>query len=187
MGVTANRESEPTMASTIIITLSSDEQRVRLREWHDKTHVMHIAHSKAATWLQLESKALGVLVAIFGAVTGTTLYASWQGSPSTTVQWVTGTIAIVSVILAALQTALSPGKHSAEHHQAATRYGKLRREMEEWRIEHPNAAAPEQATLDAWLKSWLEIESSAPTVTGRQLKQAETRVGLQQARTPDPW
>lgn len=111
------------MSATLRITIGAEEQHERLREWHDKTHVMHVAHAKAAARQALLSKALAVTVAIFTAITGTTLYASWGTSPSTAARIAVSTIAVLGVVFAAAQTALTPGKHSAEHQQAAARYG----------------------------------------------------------------
>jgi len=162
------------------------DQHARLTEWHEKTHVMHVAHTKAAARESLQSKWLGVLVAIFTAITGTTMYATWGESPSTLVKVVVGVIAVTGVIAAALQTALSPGKHSAEHKAAGARYGKLRRQMEEWRIEHPADETPDAKTLDEWLKAWVDIETSAPVVSDRELARAEARLRAEHA-APAPW
>lgn len=175
------------MSATLRITIGAEEQHERLREWHDKTHVMHVAHAKAAARQALLSKALAVTVAIFTAITGTTLYASWGTSPSTAARIAVSTIAVLGVVFAAAQTALTPGKHSAEHQQAAARYGKLRRQMEEWRIEHPSADAPDPPTLDDWLKAWVDIESSAPAITDRELARGERRVTAQHQANEDPW
>ena len=126
-------------------------------------------------------------VAIFTAITGTTLYATWGESPSTAARIAVSGIAVLGVVFAAAQTALTPGKHSAEHQQAAARYGKLRRQMEEWRIEQPHADAPDPTTLDEWLKAWVDIETSAPSITDAELKRGEKRVTDQHETMADPW
>jgi hypothetical protein len=174
------------MATVVNVNMALDEQRERLKEWHTKTHVMHVAHTKAAAREERTSKALGVSVAILTAITGTTLYTTWGESPSVVAQVIVAVIALAGVTAAAVQTALSPGKHSAEHREAGVQYGKLRRLMEEWRIAHPDANAPDERTLEDWLKSWMDIEASAPVVSKRELAHAEERIARQHG-PEDPW
>ena len=42
-------------------------------------------------------------------------------------------------------------------------------------------------TSNAWLKTWLEVESAAPVVTDRELKLAEARVYGRENPPPNPW
>ncbi len=172
---------------TIQLDATSGAQHQRLLEWHDKTHVMHVAHTKAAAREALKSKALGVAVAICGAVTGTTMFVEWQKSTDSTIQALAAFIGLAGVILAAVQTTMSYGKHSAEHAHAGVQYGKLRRQMEEWRLEHPHDEQPSADDLKAWLKTWLEVESASPVVTDGELKRAEARVFGGDNPPPNPW
>ena len=77
--------SAPTVFE-IQVDAAPSAQHARLLEWHGKTHVMHVAHTKAAAREAMKSKALGVLVAICGAVTGTTMFVEWQNATSQSIE-----------------------------------------------------------------------------------------------------
>src|SRR3954454_6263173 len=107
-------------------------EAVRLREWHEKVHVMHVAHSKAAARDDRLNRGLGVAVAILTTFTGSTVFTSLNGSTTQGVKIAAVITSIVAVLLAAAHTALGFGKLSGAHQQAAVSYGELRRDMEKW-------------------------------------------------------
>jgi hypothetical protein len=163
-------------------TLTPDQvlvhQRGRLREWHDKVHVMHVAHMKSAAMCERLNRGLSVFGAVFATFAGSTLATdlSVAGSVNRTLQWVAMIAGLASAVLVAVNTTMNWGKRSGEHREAATRFGAIRHDMELWRLRNPGDPPRDDPRWQQWAKEWAEIEKAAPVLSDRKLAQAEQRV-----------
>jgi hypothetical protein len=150
------------------------EQRLRLHAWHQKVHVMHVAHMKAAVVCDRLGRGVGVFAAILATFTGATWVSDLTAvvGSSDVLLWLAAGAAILSGVLVAINTTMNWPKRAAEHQAASARYGTLRHEMEVWRVEHPCDDTPPADVAKAWMQRWAEAEEKPPVVGWRALRHA---------------
>jgi hypothetical protein len=159
----------------------------RLEDWHDKAHEMHSAYAAAATSNEVWSRGLGTFVAVVTAFAGTTLFATLEGSTSDGLRLAAAILGSLGAIVSAVQTTLAPGARASKYHSVSVRYGALRRQMEEWSLEHPADAAPSPSITASWLREWKKAELEAPRLRERQIRRARKRIAEQKQQLGEPW
>jgi hypothetical protein len=110
--------------------------------------------------------ALGVTVVVLSTIVGTAIFTTLNQSPSTAAKTVAGLLSVAAAVFGALQTFLRFPQRQTAHHDAAVRYGALRREIESVLGLSPNEQNLRPLLSDLRLR-WDEIDASAPAVSQR--------------------
>jgi hypothetical protein len=111
-------------------------------------------------------RALGITVIVLSTVVGAAIFTTLKESLSTAAKIGAGLLSLAAAVFSALQTFLGFAQRQAAHHEAAVRYGALRREIEAALGLPP--AEPELHRLLAHLRArWDEIDAAAPAVPQR--------------------
>jgi hypothetical protein len=143
----------------------SDELRT-LRNWQRGLRINHIAHHRAAARDAALGLTLGVTVVVLSTVVGTAIFTTLNQSPSTAAKTIAGLLSVTAAVFGALQTFLGFPQRQAAHHEAAVRYGALRREIESVLGLPPSEQKLRQLLSDLRVR-WDEIDAGAPAVSQR--------------------
>jgi hypothetical protein len=149
-------------------------ERPYLDEWANGLRIEHVAHRRACARSERLGRWLGVAVVILATVVGTSVFSTIKSSPGTAVRVLAGLLSIAAAVLAAVQTFLGFEARAAQHREAATRYGTLRRELEQLRA----AASLDEEAIATIRTRWDEIDGSSPAVSSR-LHERARRIVLQ--------
>lgn len=151
-----------------------------LRNWQRGLRINHIAHHRAAARDAKLGLALGVTVVVLSTIVGTAIFTTLNQSPGTAAKTIAGLLSVTAAVFGALQTFLGFPQRQAAHHEAAVKYGALRREIESVLGLPYNEQALRQLLPDLRLR-WDEIDADAPAVSQRiwraaveTVEQAET-------------
>jgi hypothetical protein len=142
-----------------------------IEEWSAGIRIIHIAHTRAAADFARWERLLGLSVAIFTAVSGSTVFANADGDGSEALLFAAGALAIAAAVAAAAHTFLGFGALASQHAAAARDYGVLRKEFE------ATLACPKGGDLCTILESvrtrWGEIEAKYPFVSQKRYATAQ--------------
>lgn len=137
-----------------------------LRNWQRGLRINHIAHHRAAARDATLGLALGVTVVVLSTIVGTAIFATLNQSPSTAAKTVAGLFSVAAGVFGALQTFLRFPQRQAAHHEAAVKYGALRREIEAV-LGLPHSEQNLGQLLSDLRLRWDEIDAGAPAVSQR--------------------
>jgi len=154
------------------------------RKWHFNMHVAHRAHFKAAAKADRLSRQLGIPAVILAAIVGTAVFASLEKNPDTWVKIVVGLLGVASAVFGALQTYLGYADLASKHRAAAGRYGAIRRELEEVLAAYTDGNPCDQEQLEGIRSKWVDVESSAPSLSQRLYAKVEREVLKRSAKGP---
>jgi hypothetical protein len=152
-----------------------------LRNWQRGLRINHIAHHRAAARDAALGLTLGVTVIVLSTIVGTAILTTLDQSPSTAAKTAVGLLSAAAVF-GALQTFLGFPQRQAAHHEAAVRYGALRREIESVLGLPPSEQELRQLLSDLRLR-WDEIDAGAPAVSQRTWRSAVGTVEQAEAAT----
>ncbi|HEX5375211.1 MAG TPA: SLATT domain-containing protein, partial [Solirubrobacterales bacterium] len=153
-----------------------------LRNWQRGLRINHIAHHRAAARDAALGLALGVTVIVLSTIVGTAIFTTLDQSPSTAAKTAVGLLSAAAAVFGALQTFLGFPQRQAAHHEAAVRYGALRREIESVLGLPPGEQELRQLLLGLRLR-WDEIDAGAPAVSQRIWRSAVGTVEQAEAAT----
>jgi len=112
--------------------LSAERILETLEKWHIRIRAIHKGHYKDAARLSAKQHRLGIIVVVFTAIVGTSVFASLAAdNPSTWMKVLTGIVSMLAVVLAALQTYLNYPAKQVTHVLAATKLSSLKKRIEE--------------------------------------------------------
>ena len=107
-----------------------ERTRSLLEEWHVRATAAQFGHQTRAAGTRKLYILLGVPVVALTTLVGTSVFATFNETPSQLAKLAVGTISILAAVLAAIQTFLSYGQLTERHRTAAARYASLRRTIE---------------------------------------------------------
>lgn len=102
-----------------------------LEDWYRRLRYAQYAHYEAAKAFDCMNYWLGIPVVVLSTFVGTSVFASLGKLVDATVQISIGLISVLAATLASLQTFLRFSERAEKHRVAASKYGALRREIEE--------------------------------------------------------
>lgn len=147
-----------------------------LAQWCRGIRIAQIAHLRAAAGYQRLHRLLGVPVTVLTALVSTSIFASMGESKREGMLIAAGIISVLTAILSGVQTFLNYTELSVKHQEAGTKYGKLRR-----RVDEVMAVGYADDKLEALLKevreAWDKIEAESPPAVQRYVDQARKMVG----------
>lgn len=149
-----------------------------LKQWLVGIRIAHIQQYLASNHSEKMHKRLGIPTVLLGTVVGTSVFASLDANPLAWVKIAIGLLSVASAVLAALQTFMGYTEKCADHKAAAIRYGKLRRELEQYMATHQPGDASTEAFLLDFRERWNETDSTAPTTSQRFHDAARKQVAL---------
>lgn len=141
--------------------------KILLEGWLKGIRLFHIAHSKAATHNARMHRALGVPVVIVTTTVGTTVFASMGKSPHIALVVFTSAFSLIASVLSGLQTFLNYSRQSERHKLAATKYGMLRRELEEMLCNARKDHVLPQTFLKNFRTRWDQVDQESPEISER--------------------
>jgi hypothetical protein len=134
-----------------------------LDEWANGLRIEHTAHRRACARAERLGRVLGIAVVVLTTAVGTAVFGSIEGAPGTGAKVTAGLITMTAAVLAALQTFLGLDARAAVHRETGTRYGSLRRELDELR----GGAGVTDEALRTIRQRWDDVDATAPPVPPR--------------------
>ncbi|MES2442318.1 MAG: SLATT domain-containing protein [Pseudomonadota bacterium] len=128
--------------------------------------VMSNTHYDCSVIFERRHRALGVIVVVFSAIVGTSLFASLTSSADWRVTFATGLLSLAAATLSALQTFFGFADLQARHKRAAAGYSMCRRQIEMLVARHPDVTSIEVplAGLAQIVLKLDELDEQSPTV-----------------------
>lgn len=112
--------------------MSSEKILETLEKWHTRIRASHKGHYKNAARLSAQQHNLGIVVVVFTAIVGTSVFASLAMDNSNVwLKTLAGIVSILTVVFAALQTFLNYPAKQVTHLLAATQLSSLKKRIEE--------------------------------------------------------
>ncbi len=111
-------------------TVNTNERFLLLR-WQKDVRLNQIAHLRASASCNRIGRLLGLLVTVFSAVVGTSIFASLNSSNSRAILVIVGLVSIAAAVLSGAYTFLNYGERSQKHETAGDKYGSIRRRIDE--------------------------------------------------------
>lgn len=132
--------------------------------WQTTIRLHHIAHMRCAARNAQLHRAMGFPVILLTTVVGSTVFATMGKSPDPMVVIATGLFSLLAAVLAALQTFLNYSTLAEKHKIAATSYGMLRREIEQF-IDDPDASPVILREFSEGFRArWAQVDQESPTI-----------------------
>ncbi len=125
------------------------DQRTRelLEEWHLRATAAQFGHQTRSATTRTLYLLLGVPVVALTTLVGTSVFATFNETPSQRAKLIVGSVSILAAVLAAIQTFLSYGQLTERHRTAAARYASCRRSIEVALARH-DASAVDRIRLE---------------------------------------
>jgi hypothetical protein len=102
-----------------------------LSDWYRRIRFAQFAHYEAAKSYDRMNYGLGIPVVILSTFVGTSVFANIGSTVDASFQILIGLISVIAATLASLQTFFRFSEKAEKHRAAASKYGALRREIEE--------------------------------------------------------
>ena len=102
-----------------------------LTDWYRRIRFAQFAHYEAAKSYDRMNYGLGIPVVILSTFVGTSVFANIVSTVDARFQILIGLVSVVAASLASLQTFFRFSEKAEKHRTAASKYGALRREIEE--------------------------------------------------------
>ena len=136
-----------------------------LKQWLVGIRIAHIQQFLASNHSEKMHRRLGVPTVVLSTIVGTSVFASLDGNPQAWLKIAVGLLSVASAVLAALQTFMGYAEKGNEYKAAAIRYGKLRRELEQYISTRTGDSNADDAFLKDYRARWDETDSTAPTTS----------------------
>ncbi len=139
-----------------------------ITQWLNGLSRLHRGHFAAAKACELNNVCLGVPVIVLTTIVGSAVFSSVQSDTSTSTKIIVGVLSITAAVLSGLQTFLKFSERAARHKVTATKYGILRRELEQ-AIALTGGRKLEKSFMDSLRARWDSLDEESPTVPERLL------------------
>jgi hypothetical protein len=159
------------MREGVIHAGAAGDGALTFRQWSKGIRIAQIAHLRAAAYYQRMHQLLGIPVTVLTAVVGTSIFASIGESERKELLIAAGMTSALAAILSGVQTFLNFSELAVKHQGAGSKYGKLRRRVDEiMAVGYANGGF--EALLHEVRDEWNRIEEESPTVAQRYMDQA---------------
>lgn len=111
--------------------MKMENEKELMDEWIKALSVMHIAHHKASSFFSSWHLYLGIPVVIVSALLGGSIADVFFEDDQRTAKILTAILGVFAAVLAGIQTFIDPANRSKNHHEAATSFAAIRREVEQ--------------------------------------------------------
>jgi hypothetical protein len=136
-----------------------------LRLWDTQLRTLHAGHWDAARRFEGSNLAFGVSTAVMSAIAGTAAFASLQEGSEPWMRIVAGAFSMLAAIASSAQTYYKSSEQAEKHRLAATKFGQLRRQLEQlMAIGLPPAEAERVDVLSQIRSQWGEIDGESPAL-----------------------
>ncbi|MFN0277587.1 MAG: SLATT domain-containing protein [Pyrinomonadaceae bacterium] len=142
------------------------DQKTLVTQWLNGLSVLHRGHFTAAKACEQKNIYLGIPVIVLSTIVGSAVFASIQTDSATNTKIMVGALSIMAAIFSGLQTFLKFSERAERHKITATKYGILRRELEQ-SIVLTSDGIPEKAFLDSLRTRWDSLDEESPTLPAR--------------------
>lgn len=147
-----------------------------LRKWNRRCRRALIANNRATDRTVLLERWIGAPASLLAAVVATGVFATVSEDPSVEWRIATGLVALVSAVLAALQTFLNLAEKAEKYRAAARRYAEQRRRIEELLVAFPQSRSQAAAALSEIRASFDAAAAENPNVPHRIWRKADALV-----------
>jgi hypothetical protein len=138
-----------------------------LQDWRNRTRLALYAYNSAVNSLRRVERWLGGAAATLGAVAGTVVFATLSISPSFTARLIVGLVTVLAAVLVAIQTFAGFDKRIGAYEEAARQWGRVRRLIEQARLELTDDPATPSAVLTAIRVEIDAVAEQCPNAPGR--------------------
>jgi hypothetical protein len=135
-----------------------------LEDWYRRTRFAQFAHYEAAKVYDRMNYWLGIPVVILTTCVGTSVFANIGKSVDPMVEISIGLVSVIAAALASLQTFFQFAQKAEKHRAAASKYGALRREIEETLSTEEN---PIKDTITAIRQKIDRLSDEAPNIPSK--------------------
>lgn len=147
-----------------------------LGAWYRRARESQFAHYVAANRYSRTSKLLGIPSVVLAAAAGSTLLATLNGSASMELRLVAGFVALLAAVLSALQTFLGLADLSEQHRRTASRYGAIRRQIEQYQATLPIKGMTLSTTMGNLRGCLDDAAEAAPDVPAWAWKKSQSHI-----------
>ena len=149
--------------------------RELLSDWKIEADTRAIAQQEAAVSEGKTNRALGVLVTVFAAIGGTSVFASLLASDNQTVVLAAGVFTLVAAALSGIQTSLALGDSAGSHRSAAAGFFGLKERLEIAIAFHDLGSEVTKAELEDFAKDAEQLEKGTKAVSDKIYDRAKAR------------
>lgn len=136
-------------------------------EWHAGIRINVLAHYECAKLFENQHRLLGYPTVILSALTGTTYVSTLNDSASGWARSLAVVLSLGVTVLVSLQTFLRYAERAEKHKDAATEFGKLRRELEEIIAYVPDGGKITEGQMESVRVKWGELSTHAPSIPNK--------------------
>lgn len=156
-----------------------------LSQWLKGIRIKQIAHVRAATRYVRVNRLIGLPVTVLSVAAGTSVFATLASTEKKWVLVCVGVVTMATAILSGLQTFLNYGELSAKHQAASSKYGRLRRRIEEAMVAEPQGKEL-AGLLQEVREAWDRLDEEAPLVPQGDYDNAARKLGAGAGATDPP-
>jgi hypothetical protein len=133
-------------------------------EWHAGIRINVLAHYECAKLFEGFHRLLGYPTVILSALAGTAYVSTLNDSGVWWARSIAVVLSLAVTVLVSLQTFLRYAERAEKHKDAATEFGKLRRELEEIIAHVPEGSKVTEGQMETIRVKWGEISTHAPSI-----------------------
>jgi len=135
-----------------------------IQEWHAGIRISVLAHYECSKLYEAYHRLLGYPTVILSALAGTAFVSTLNDS---SVWWARSFAVVLSLavtVFVSLQTFLRYSERAEKHKNAATEFGKLRRELEQIIAVIPEGGMVPESDMKSVRIKWGELSTHAPSI-----------------------
>ncbi|GAB6907678.1 hypothetical protein DESC_10033 [Desulfosarcina cetonica] len=146
-----------------------------LIKWQFRFHKSEKAHYRSATACRVFNYALGIPLVIITVIVASDIFGLLEALAETQYPWkaegnmgleakVVSLLSVLAPVLAALQTFLRFPERAEQHHNAAVKFGLLKKEIEMQMVLWPDSAERRKEILEEILAQHEEVIGQSPSI-----------------------
>jgi hypothetical protein len=147
-----------------------------LQQWYNGIRISHRAHYEAARQFEVRNLYLGVPIIILTAASGTSILATLGAETDVRAKALIGGLSILASILASLQTFLRYSEMAERHKTVATKYGILRRELDELMLTPQEGKSLKPEFITDFRKRWDAVDEESPSIPDKIRQRITTEI-----------